>query len=96
MSGRVSPSRNIPERVRAIDGAFCTQLLAHRRAAKMSRAVLARRSGISVLVIQSMEVGKSVSAGKRQPRRRPSLGEAIALAEALGVKVGDLLRRGAR
>lgn len=79
------------EQIRAVDAAFSRRLHETRLAMRMSRARLAARSGVPAWAIERIEIGKSLPGGGRTPRRRPTVGEAVALAQGLGVQVAHLL-----
>lgn len=64
---------------------FSEKLRAERRAAKLSQAALAEKAGISARTLQNYELGKRYPA---------SMEIALRLAEALNVRVQDLLSTG--
>lgn len=69
-----------------LDDRFADNLAIIRTRLGMSRRELAERTGISVYSIESFETDRP-----GHPRRRATIGEAVVLAEALGVKPGDML-----
>lgn len=77
-----------PDQVLALEGTFSTRVAMLRHARHMTRRQLAGRAGIDPAVVFDIEVGRS---GAPRGRRRPRLGEAIALAQALGVHLSELL-----
>jgi len=79
-----------PERTAAIDKLFADNLYAARRKSGVSRRELSRRTGIPHLSIDKIETGHG--SGQKGLRRKVSIGEAVVLAEALGLKPGDLLK----
>jgi transcriptional regulator with XRE-family HTH domain len=72
------------DRVAEVDGRFALRLAQARLDQDLSRAELARISGVGRHVIEKIE--------NRIQGRRASIGEVIVLAEALGMKPGELLR----
>lgn len=72
-----------------IDDLFADNLHALRMAQRVSRRELGERTGIPYHSIEKMETRHGTT---RRLRRRPTIGEAVVLAEALGVKPGELLR----
>jgi transcriptional regulator with XRE-family HTH domain len=78
-------------RIDAIDDRFADNLRMIRTARKISRPVLAEKTGIPRRTIEKIETGHGCPPGRR---RRVTIGEAVVLAEALGVKPGELLRGG--
>jgi transcriptional regulator with XRE-family HTH domain len=80
------------ERIDTLDARFSDRLYDTRRERNLSRRELSEQTGIAVHSIEKMETGHGT--GRVGMRRRATIGEAIVLAEALGVKPGDLLRGG--
>ncbi len=76
------------DRVQALNDRFADNLVALRISRRMSRTTLEARSGIPEHVITKVENLRR-GAGRRRP---VSIGEAVVLAEALGVAPGELLR----
>lgn len=79
-----------PERIAALDERFADNLYATRVKLRITRRELAERTGIPMTSIEKIEVDRSHSI--QGVRRRVTIGEAVALAEALGLKPGDLLK----
>lgn len=79
-----------PERTAALDERFADNLHAARTRLRVTRRDLAQRTGIPMPSIEKIEVYRGRS--KNGVRRRVSIGEAVVLAEALGLKPGDLLK----
>jgi len=77
------------ERVEAFDDRFADNLRAAREAAGLSRVDLSRLTGIPWHAIEKIEVVRS---HRSNLRRRVTIGEAVVLAEALGMTPGSLLR----
>lgn len=77
------------EKADQIDERFADNLMAMRNRRRMSRRTLAELTGIPIYTLDSIETGHGCRAGVR---RRVSIGEAVLLAEALGVKPGELLK----
>jgi transcriptional regulator with XRE-family HTH domain len=77
-------------RVDGIDDVFANQLRLCREIQGVSRRELSIRSGIPYHVIEKIETGHGN--GVNPIRRRASVGEAIVLAESLGLTPGDLLK----
>jgi transcriptional regulator with XRE-family HTH domain len=73
--------------IAGLDDRFAASLHNLRRAKRVSRPELAARTGMSASAIERIETGNGTTG-----RRRVSIGEAVALAEALGATPGDLLR----
>lgn len=71
----------------ALDDLFAANLRAAREDLGLSRRALGERSGLSKISIEKIE-GRTCQTAWR----RVSIGEAVVLAEALGVKPGELLR----
>jgi transcriptional regulator with XRE-family HTH domain len=80
-----------PERIAALDDLYADNLHAARKRLGISRRELAQRTGIPFPSIEKIETGHGCPPGRR---RRVAIGEAVVLAEALGLKPGDLLKRG--
>lgn len=78
-------------RAQAVDNLFADNLHALRRVRGIPRRVLAERTGIPIHTIEKMETGHGC--GRRGLRRRATIGEAVVLAQALGVQPGELLKR---
>jgi transcriptional regulator with XRE-family HTH domain len=76
----------------ALDDAFADNLRAMRTERGMTRRELSAETGIPYHSIEKIETGAGC---RERMRRRVSIGEAVLLAEALGVKPGELLK-GAR
>lgn len=87
-SPRRNPSARTVTQVEALDERFADNLRAAREAGKVSRVELSRRTGIAWYTIEKIETVR----GRHDLRRRVTIGEAIVLAEGLGVKPGALLR----
>jgi transcriptional regulator with XRE-family HTH domain len=81
----------VDPRINELDDRFADNLRAMRTKLKVSRGELALRAGIPEHSIEKVETGHGTTAGMR---RRVTIGEAVALAEALGVKPGELLQGG--
>lgn len=77
-----------PEHIEAVERTFGDRLAVVRLERGMTREGLALRAGLSKVTIEGIEQGRQ---GPLKPRRRPRLGEAVALARALGVQVAELL-----
>jgi len=71
-----SPARHLPA-----DAAFARALRAARRTAGITQQTLAERAGVPVGLV----------AGSEQGQRRVSIGEAAALAAALGVTLDEMV-----
>lgn len=78
----------IIEDARFYDDRFGDGLKAVRESLGLSRRELSERSGLPEYAIGQIETGYG-----KPKRRRATVGESIVLAEALGVKPGDLLRQ---
>lgn len=78
-------------RVAALDELFADNLYAARRKLRIPRRELADLTGIPASSIEKIETGHRMGGGPGK-RRKVAIGEAIVLAEALGLKPGDLLR----
>lgn len=71
-----------------LDDRFADNLRVLRRQKRISRTALAEQTGIPVHSIEKVETGHGCKPGMR---RRVTVGEAVLLASALGVKPGELL-----
>jgi len=78
--------------VDAFDNRFADGMYQVRRKKGITRSQLSRITGLPVHTIEKMETGHGC--GRKGLRRRATIGEAIVLAEALGMTPGDLLRAG--
>lgn len=87
-SPRRNPTSRTVTQVEALDDRFADNLRAARETAGISRVELSRRTGMSWQSIEKIETAR----GRHGLRRRVTIGEAVVLAEALGVKPGELLR----
>lgn len=85
---RTSAARTIPA-VEDYDDRFADNLRTARKQLGVSRMELQRRTGIAWHTIEKIESRRHA----RALRRRVTIGEAIVLAEALGVQPGTLLRQ---
>lgn len=81
--------RNITAAIATLDDLFADNLGTARHRAGLSRRDLAERTGIPAYTIENIESGRGC---RDNLRRRATIGEAVVLAEALGLKPGDLLR----
>jgi transcriptional regulator with XRE-family HTH domain len=72
-----------------LDEVFADNLHALRTKQKVTRRQLAELTGIPWHSIEKIETGHGT--GRRGLRRRVSIGEAVVLAQALGVRPGALL-----
>lgn len=79
-----------PDRIATLDDLFADNLAAARARLGISRRVLAQRTGIPQRSIEKIETDRGC--GRAGLRRKVAIGEAIVLAEALGLKPGDLLK----
>jgi transcriptional regulator with XRE-family HTH domain len=79
----------IADRIHEFDDRFADNLIARRHELGVSRSELARRAGLPSYSIEKIETGHGCGSGLR---RRVTIGEAVALAEALGVQPGALLK----
>lgn len=82
----------VPAAVAMFDNAFADNMWALRVRLGLSRRDLADITGISQRVIEKIETGGTCRNGLR---RRPTIGEAVVIAEALGVRPGELLKHAA-
>lgn len=78
----------IVEQAKAFDDRFSDGLKAARKSLAVSRRELGDRCGLPDYTIAQIETGYG-----HPKRRRATIGEAIVLAEALGMKPGDLIRQ---
>jgi hypothetical protein len=76
-------------KAQVLDDRFADNLHALRVARRVSRRELSARTGIPHHSIEKIETGC-----RPGPRRRASIGEAVVLAAALGVRPGELLKGG--
>lgn len=93
MSETATPRRGAQhsERARTFDDRFADNLRAVRTVRKVSRRELAKLTGIPSHSIEKIETGHGC--GRKGLRRAVTIGEAVVLAEALGVAPGDLLKQ---
>jgi len=78
------------ERARIFDNRFADNLFALRTVRKVTRRELAELTGIPHYTIEKIENGHGC--GRKGLRRAVTIGEAVVLAEALGVAPGELLK----
>jgi len=78
-------------KAQVLDDRFADNLHALRVARKISRRELSARTGIPHHSIEKIETGHGCRLGLR---RQASIGEAVVLAAALGVRPGELLKGG--
>ena len=82
----------VPAEVSELDNRFADNMWALRNKLGVSRRALGDITGISARVLEKIETGGTCRNGLR---RRVTVGEAVVIAKALGVKPGDLLKAGA-
>jgi transcriptional regulator with XRE-family HTH domain len=82
-------ARTRSARPEVLDDVFADNLRALRAEQKVTRRQLSERTGIPFHTIEKIETGHGC--GREGLRRRVSIGEAVVLAEALGVRPGELL-----
>lgn len=83
-----------PQQIADLDQRFAERISAERKLQDLSLESLARRSGVSRGRVSQLDLGKLKADGSRHPRARATVGESIALAQALGVQVAQLLAEG--
>lgn len=88
----IAPNRRLKHRtvvaVETLDDLFADNLRAAREERNVTRVELSRRTGISWASIEKIETYRTPNG----LRRRVTIGEAMVLAHALGMKPGELLR----
>lgn len=79
----------VPAEVSDLDNRFADNMWARRNKLGVSRRALSDVTGISARVLEKIETGGTCRNGLR---RRVTVGEAVVIARALGVKPADLLK----